>query len=129
MSVLEFILCLVVFAVLLMGFYSFPIRNWPKGINLKKIKVKYLTFLFYTDKRYDFGYLPTTEKESKCQKEKPYKEIPIKLFVFLIIGYIINFLACIVVIICFCLNIDIMKYVAIAGLAEFVILGCFAVII
>ena len=71
----------------------------------------------------------TQEKESKCQKENPYKEIPIKLFVFLIIGYIINFLACIVVIICFCLNTDIVKYVAIAGLAEFVILGCFDVII
>lgn len=128
MSVLDFVLCLILIGALFYGFYIFPIRDSPKGINEKKIKVKRFAFLFCIDKKYNFGYLPKADETSKSQKEKQYKEVPIKLFVCLLIGYIINFLACIAVIVCFCLNIDITKYVAIGAIAEFILLLFFAVI-
>ena len=66
------------------------------------------------------------DEESKCQNEKPYKEMSVKLFVCLIIGYTINFLAFIAVIICFCLNIDVIIYVAALAIFEFILLGIFA---
>ena len=128
MSVLNFILCLIVIAVLFDGFYTFPIRHTPKGINEKKIKIKHFAFLFYIDKNYFFGYLPDVDEESKCQNGKPYKEMPVKLFVCLIIGYTINFLACIAVIICFCINIDVIMYVVVFAFFEFILLGIFAAI-
>lgn len=128
MSVLDFVLCFILIGALFYGFYIFPIRNSPKGINEKKIKVKHFAFLFHIEKEYNFGYLPKTGEKSKDQKEKQYKEVPIKLFVCLLIGYIINFWACIAVIICFCLNIDITKYVAVGAIAEFILLFFFAVI-
>ncbi len=129
MRVIDFIFCLIAIAVCFGGFYVFPIRHSPKGINVKKLKVKRFAFLFCIDKEYNFGYLPDATKENKCKKGKPYKEVPIKLFVFLIIGYTINFLACIATITCFCLNIDITKYIAIVILSEFALLVLFAAII
>lgn len=128
MRVIDFIFCLIAIAVCFGGFYVFPIRHSPKGINVKKLKVKRFAFLFCIDKEYNFGYLPDATKENKCKKGKPYKEVPIKLFVFLIIGYTINFLACIAVIICFCLNIDVIIYVAALAIFEFILLGIFAAI-
>lgn len=128
MSVSNFILCLIVIAALFDGFYIFPLRHTPKGINEKKIKIKHFVFLFYIDKKYSFGYLPDVDEESKCQNEKPYKEMSVKLFVCLIIGYTINFLAFIAVIICFCLNIDVIIYVAALAIFEFILLGIFAAI-
>lgn len=129
MSVLNFVLCLIVIVALFVGFYIFPIRHSPKGINLKKIKIRHFAFLFCVDGEYGPGYLHSADKKFKCQNEKTYKEVPIKLFVFLVIGYIINFLACIAIIICFCLNIDIMQYVAIGVIIEFILLAFFAAII
>lgn len=128
MSVLNFVSCLIVTIALSVGLYIFPVRHSPKGINDKKIKIKHFAFLFYTDKEYNFGYLPDADKEHKSEKEKHYKEVSFKLFIFLVIGYIINFLACVAIIVCFCLNIDITKYVAIGAVIEFVLFVLFSVI-
>lgn len=128
MSTLNFVLCLLVVIFLFDGIYIFPIRHSPKGINLKKIKIKHFTFLFNVDKEFNFGYLPGDDKKSECEKEKRYKEVPIKLFIFLVVGYTINFLAFIAIILCFCLNIDITKCVAIVAVIEFLLLAFFSAI-
>lgn len=103
---------IIIIIILLLFVWLTPSRHFPRGYNVKKIKLKYFGFLFNEGLSADF---------------KKSKEISLKVFLFQLIGYIINILLLISVVILYFLNINIPNYVIIAGgLAELVICFIFA---
>lgn len=92
----------IVAIIILIGFvWLTPSRHFPRGYNVKKIKLKYFGFLFNEGVSADF---------------KKSKEISLKVFLFQLIGYIINILLLISVVILYFLNINIPNYAIIAGI-------------
>ena len=111
MSLERFLWCIV---GVLMGIFivrNTPARNCPRGFNVKKIKLKYLWFLFYEDLGENYKT----------------KEVSLSVFVFQLIGYIINFLALIAVIVFYCLNIDISEYLLCFVFVQIIVAFFFAV--
>lgn len=79
--------------------------------NTKTIKFRHFQFLF-------------NEMYGENRKSK---SLSLKTFIFQLTGYVLNFLAIITVIVCYCLNIDIGVYLAYFCLAELIICFIFAV--
>ena len=106
MSLEKFEIFVGLILVILLTIWLAPSRNFPHGYNIKKIKLKYFGFLF---------------NEGIGDFRKP-KEISLQIFLFQLIGYIINILLLICVIILYCLNVDISTYIVLAvSLGEFVL--------
>ena len=100
----------------LLGIFIFrgtPARNFPMGSNVKTIKLKYFWFLFYEA----FGDNYKTKEVSLC------------VFIYQLIGYIINLLVLIAVIICYFLNIDISEYILYLIFGELIVAFFFSVAI
>ena len=76
MSLEKFEICVGLILVILLTIWLAPSRNFPHGYNIKKIKLKYFGFLF---------------NEGIGDFRKP-KEISLQIFLFQLIGYIINIL-------------------------------------
>ena len=106
MSIEKFGICVGLILAMLLMIWAVPGKNFPHGYNIKKIKIKYFGFLF---------------NEGIGDYKKP-KEISLQIFWFQLIGYIINILLLICVIILYCLNVDISNYIVLAvGVCEFVL--------
>ena len=99
------ILCCTIFV------WFAPRRYCYFEYNTKTIKFRHFQFLF---------------NESYGENRKS-KKLSLKTFIFQLTGYILNFLAIITIIVCYCLNIDIGIYLACFALAEFIICFIFAV--
>ena len=100
-SYIIMILCCSVFV------WVAPRRYCYFEYNTKIIKFKHFQFLF-------------NERYGENRKSK---KLSLKTFIFQLTGYVLNFLAIIAVIVCYCLNIDIGIYLAWFGLAE--VISCF----
>ena len=94
--------------------YGTPARSCFQGFNVKKIKLKHLWFLFFRHQ----GIYKTDKRE-----------VVLSVFIFQLIGYIINFLVLIAVIVFYCLNIDISEYVLYFIFGEIIVAFFFAVAI
>lgn len=106
MSIEKLCRCTVLILVLMLMVWLAPSKTFPRGYNIKKIKLKYFGFLF---------------NEGCGDNQKP-KEISLKVFWFQLIDYIVNILLLISVIILYCLNVDIPNLIVlVVGLGEFVL--------
>lgn len=99
------ILCCTIFV------WVAPRRYCYFDYNTRTIKFRHFQFLF---------------NEMYGENRKSNK-LSLKTFIFQLAGYILNFLAIIAVIVCYCLNIDIGKCVGYFCLAELLICVIFAI--
>lgn len=99
------VLCCTIFVWVAPGRYCYF------EYNTKVIKFKYFQFLF-------------NERYGENRKSK---KLSLKTFIFQITGYMLNLLAIVAVVVCYCLNIDIGLYLAVFALAEFIACVVFAV--
>lgn len=96
MSINDFILCLLIAILSIFCYREVSAKQFPCGPcvkpGIKKVKLKHFWFLF---------------NEGTSYKTK---EVSLCVVIFVSVGYIINLLALIATIICFCKNINIVKW-------------------
>ena len=107
MSVKIFIIYLIAFIVDISMIYFIPGRSFPTSHRVKKVKLKRFWFLFY---------------ENIGENYRTHK-VYLSVFIFSIIGYIVNIAALISHIICFHFGIDTTTLVLIITALDWI--GCF----
>lgn len=107
MSVKSFIICLILLICDTSMFHMVGARNFPISYKVKKVKLKRFWFLF---------------NENAGESYRTH-EVSFSVFIFSVIGYIVNIVAIIAHIVCFHFGIDTTIFVLIISAIDWI--GCF----
>lgn len=116
MSVNDFLLCILIVLISIFGYREASGKQCPcnpcVGPKIKKVKVKRFWFLFN-----EGGISYKT------------KEVSLIVVIFVLAGYIINILALIAVIVCFCLDVNIVKWMFVLLVVNLIAWAVYAICI